>query len=82
MSNPNPENGALREAIARSLIAEQLAEAALGELARVADFTQDQAAAGLVTVAEWIPGEQITDEQCEAFIGAAEYAAKQEEDTE
>lgn len=63
--------GSLREAIARAVVADDLAQAALDELARVAGVETAQAAAGLCAVAEWIPGEPLTDSQCLAFGQAA-----------
>lgn len=64
----SPQFGALREAIARALIAEQLCEAAVAELARVAGLPVDTAYTCMLSLAEWIPGDPITDEQCQAFM--------------
>lgn len=70
-AEPEPgttQYGALREAIARALVAEQLCEAAVAELARVAGLPVDTAYTCMLSLPEWIPGDPITDEQCQAFM--------------
>lgn len=69
---PPSQYGALREAIARAAIAEHLLEAAIGELARVAEIDHDKAYIGLLSLSEWTPGDPLTDEQCAEFMQSAQ----------